>query len=633
MRTTYFFLLAMSFCWSSIYAQAPKLYLLKDFGGSPLSSNTELYHFAKLNGKYYFSCFEHCIGLQTTDGTTNGTHPVNNLISLLYDRDSSFPIIGDKLFFLGDRNPDSPDLWVLDGATEESTFLTHIEGLDDPDPTAAKDLLYYKMATDSSLAICVSDGTPAGTQVLKRFVRVSQSSDTGLRILATLENRLYFANYKAYADAELWTTDGTVNGTVMLKEFNTGSGVALSGFGELNGRYYFSYADGSGVYGVDLYMTDNTAGGTFKLADISGKFAYPWYIKFNNQLVYTRYFPDEHTELYRTDGTVAGNKSIQSSSGLSAQDFSEMNGWLYFLGDSRLRRLDSTLQNVDLVDDLPYQVESTGSPLFTFKNHIYFLATDNTTNERGLWYSSGEPGSTKAFKSPGQTDYYRDAFQLFPFKDNFYFWADRYANGSWGGKALYRTDGTPANTQIIGPPLYLHGSSKFVPAGNSFYVTAVDNFIPPNNEYAYLWLLDSTSNAAYRIVPDSVAFEFIGNSSPLLPLDDGLLIHNRFEDAIGRELYVIHNNGTDNTGYLPGTDLPDIRIYPNPSTGLVNFDLGTEGQVRSIVLHYITGEFISMDRFDATQTNFDIEFPVQGVYVVTILFKNGNVVNRRIVIV
>lgn len=68
---------------------------------------------------------------------------------------------------------------------------------------------------------------------------------------------------------ELWKTDGTAAGTVLVKNINTtapGSSSSPSRFTEFNGATYFS-ADDS-VNGIELWKSDGSAAGTQLLKDI-----------------------------------------------------------------------------------------------------------------------------------------------------------------------------------------------------------------------------------------------------------------------------------------------------------------------------------------------------------------------------
>ena len=105
-----------------------------------------------------------------------------------------------------------------------------------------------------------SNGTAAGTTA---FV-----CDTGTYGLELFNGELYFsrsANGKGY---ELWKTDGTMSGTVMVKDIVAGGGSALGStatnrlFTSTDDYLYFSVHTGTANTDHAVWRTDGTAAGT-----------------------------------------------------------------------------------------------------------------------------------------------------------------------------------------------------------------------------------------------------------------------------------------------------------------------------------------------------------------------------------
>ncbi|MEJ0043673.1 MAG: hypothetical protein WDM81_16275 [Rhizomicrobium sp.] len=87
--------------------------------------------------------------------------------------------------------------------------------------------VYYLM-NDSygDITLCRTDGTAAGTQVVKEIAHADVGAtfpDYGqrLNVLTVVDNKLYFSGGDAVNGEELWTSDGTSAGTMQVKDIDT----------------------------------------------------------------------------------------------------------------------------------------------------------------------------------------------------------------------------------------------------------------------------------------------------------------------------------------------------------------------------------------------------------------------------
>jgi ELWxxDGT repeat protein len=110
---------------------------------------------------------------------------------------------------------------------------------------------------------------------------------------------------------ELWRTDGTEAGTVMVRDIHPGAGDAnVTILGVWNGRVYFSADDG--VNGEELWTSDGTEAGTALLKNFDGTSASSGPMSIagfpgDRLLVATR------SDLWITDGTEAGTTLVKAS--------------------------------------------------------------------------------------------------------------------------------------------------------------------------------------------------------------------------------------------------------------------------------------------------------------------------------
>jgi ELWxxDGT repeat protein len=118
-----------------------------------------------------------------------------------------------------------------------------------------------------------SDGTAEGTALVKDINPGSGDSCSGSECeyseLTAVNGTLYFNAEDGVNGIELWKSDGSADGTVLVKDINSGGdGLRYSAdLTDMNGTLYFNADDG--VHGEELWKSDGTADGTVLVKDIS----------------------------------------------------------------------------------------------------------------------------------------------------------------------------------------------------------------------------------------------------------------------------------------------------------------------------------------------------------------------------
>ena len=169
------------------------------------------------------------------------------------------------------------ELWGTDGTAAGVHFIKNIfaapydpntaDGGSDPDQFTAGALMFFT-ANDGvhGRELWASDGTTAGTVMLRDIQPDQSFIFSGPTSLTAANGRLYFAMDDAVHGYELWTSDGTPSGTVMVTDIDGTQNGSLGGaIGSLNGIAYFTARDG--VHGYELWRSDGTAAGTFMVKD------------------------------------------------------------------------------------------------------------------------------------------------------------------------------------------------------------------------------------------------------------------------------------------------------------------------------------------------------------------------------
>ena len=209
-------------------------------------------------GVVYFNANGGVGSLWKTDGTSEGTAPTG----LGFSREI-LPDESNRVFFsIG-------ELWMSQGGMAPEEVKDIRPGTDSSEPqdlTMVDGTLYFG-ANDGSngYELWKSDGTEAGTVLVKDINPAGSSTPSHL---ANVDGLLYFAADEGVNGYELWTSDGTAAGTIKVTEINPSGSAGPSALINLGGNLFFSATDG--INGYELWRSDGTAAGTKMVADVNG---------------------------------------------------------------------------------------------------------------------------------------------------------------------------------------------------------------------------------------------------------------------------------------------------------------------------------------------------------------------------
>jgi ELWxxDGT repeat protein len=178
---------------------------------------------------------------------------------------------GGWVFFVDD----SGRIWRTDGTPAGTSPIPAQEIYPyDPFPTdlteLGGDLYFFATLNGGNRGLLRTDNT--GTVLLAKFpIYPSLDPETreprpaGLTVAA---GRLFFAADDGIHGRELWTSDGTIEGTSLLADLYPGpQGSSPSSLVAAFGRLYFAAADP--VHGRELWSSDGTAAGTLLVQDLA----------------------------------------------------------------------------------------------------------------------------------------------------------------------------------------------------------------------------------------------------------------------------------------------------------------------------------------------------------------------------
>lgn len=422
MRAPYLAILVFSVL-AGMTARAQGPYLVRDIHPSGDGTSLVYADMAEAGGDLFFAADDNNGGLELwkSDGTFGGTVLVRDINA---GPDPSNPdgltVFNDQVFFRADDGATGIELWVSDGSPENTVLVKDIRpggsGSQPREFTAAGGTLFFAASNGTTgEELWKTDGTPPGTVLVKDINPGTTSSLPGAPLVyspqdpSPFDGELYFSADDGVHGRELWKSDGTTAGTVMVKDINSGAGDSNPGaMAVLDGVLYFDADDG--VNGIELWKTDGTTAGTMLVADINsgagGSFI-EHIFAFGGALYFSAYTPATGVELWKSDGTPGGTalvKDIRPGPSGSALDFFvPMGGLFYFSADDgvngyELWKSDGTTGGTAPFKDLvPGPESSFPAKTAAYAGHLFFEASTGNGSSPDLepWISDGTTEGTR----------------------------------------------------------------------------------------------------------------------------------------------------------------------------------------------------------------------------------------------
>lgn len=424
-----------------------------------------------VNGTLFFTALQ---GGQTqlmkTDGTGAGTMAINSSIFGGGTTYASLYAFNNKLFFMYDGyKPDIPSTatgrepWVSDGTNAGSVLIKDINAVVNSNSSNPGSLLrvgndVYFAATSpaNGTELWKTDGTTAGTVLLKDIFTGSSSSNPAN--LTNVNGTIFFTANATGFGVELWKTDGTTAGTVMVKDIRTGTNSSSPTLLTASGSTLYFVAN-DGTTGNELWKTDGTAAGTVLVTDLvagTGSPSPALLTDLNGILIFRATITGLGSELWKSDGTAAGTVLLKDiAAGTGSPNIDEIvvyNGKIYFPANDGTNGeepwvSDGTAAGTNLFVNIATSVSFPNSNPRNFavaEGRLYFSAfTAGTQFEP--WVSDGTPGGTMMLMDivPGGSGSGPAGFT------GMNGWVYFSAGGPGTGRELWKTDGTEAGTQIV----------------------------------------------------------------------------------------------------------------------------------------------------------------------------------------
>src|SRR5262249_44097990 len=298
--------------------------LVRDINPGPAGGLALLPDLANLNGTLFLTADDGVSGneLWSSDGTEKGTALVRDIrpgASASLPRDLF--AAGDTLFFTANDGTTGQELWASRGTAKDTFLVRDInpgpEGSVGGDFygrnifTAAGGAVFFVAALpDIGAELWKSDGTAKGTALVKDVNTVGDGSF--IQWLVKVGSTVFFAANDGTHGPELWKSDGAAQGTALVKDLIPGprGGLMAVGLGRavsFNGLVLFVAEDGA--TGQELWRSDGTEEGTYLVRDInpgprgSFEFASPSFTEAGGLLYFVVDDGAHGRELWATDRT------------------------------------------------------------------------------------------------------------------------------------------------------------------------------------------------------------------------------------------------------------------------------------------------------------------------------------------
>ena len=438
-------------------------------------------------------------------------------------------------------------------------------------------LLAALACTYLGLAPKVAAALPGISLLKDLYPGTAATRTSGASEFTPLGAGLVFRACDSEHGCELWKSDGTALGTVLVADLWKGEGSGNpTGFLPSGPRVFFRAGDGS--HGASLWVTDGTAAGTQRLLQRSSK-------GFYGNVVLN--FDLGFQVLSGSDDVVAVSKSTLAVTVLlggvipfAAAAIGSTVLFSGYLADGSysydLYRTDGTPGGTQVVTTIPNAV-SLPNPLSSVGSSVFFTVNTLPGSGRELWISDGTAGGTLQVKDirPGQLG--SAPFLFTPVGSTLYFVANDGTNGS----ELWKSDGTEVGTVMvknINPGSASSSPSDLVAVGATLYFVATDGTTGRE-----VWRSDGTPGGTVPVA-DLVLGAASSSPSRLLALGSNLVFFAN-DGVHGLEPWISDGSGPGtsmisdfNPGSANGVDatlVPRVvggALYLAIDTGASGFD-------------------------------------------------------------
>ncbi|WP_158501736.1 ELWxxDGT repeat protein [Vitiosangium sp. GDMCC 1.1324] len=268
-------------------------------------------------------------------------------------------------------------------------------------------LFFTARQEDGRSQLWKSNGTEAGTVVVREFPPVDGAGF--LADLTPVGRQLFFTVADAAHGRELWVSDGTAEGTRLVVDLTPGPGdSALNNLVAVGQTLFFFRTistEPGGPGRSELWTSNGTAAGTVRVRDFglgtSASFG-PVLVRGDSLLFFVS-APESRFELWKSDGSRAGTLRLRTfepgPQGNAPNSLRDAGRFAYFLADdsvhgNELWRTDGTAAGTALAADLTPGPASSDLQLLDVANGFLFFTEREPTGAELRLFRLGVSGSS-----------------------------------------------------------------------------------------------------------------------------------------------------------------------------------------------------------------------------------------------
>ncbi len=262
--------------------------------------NSEVCCMEEFNNKVYFRAIENPSGspssgleLFSSDGTSAGTQLVVDInAGTAHGDPSGLFVFNNKLFFSAQHPSFGREMFSVTTTGTLGLLKDVTVGTTGGSPIEVKvhnGNIYFSATNgvnQNGRELWISNGFPNGTQMLKDInVATNGFIDSDPKRLTSVGTDLFFVavDHPNVSGYELWKTDGTNAGTVLVKDIIVGNGSSdPKNLIEYNGRLYFTAQNLTNTR--ELWVSDGTTAGTQLVSNL--EMAGTEMVVYNNELYF-----------------------------------------------------------------------------------------------------------------------------------------------------------------------------------------------------------------------------------------------------------------------------------------------------------------------------------------------------------